>query len=105
MAKRKKPVWIVVICEITSTDNRVEETILHVASSLRAAEAEVKRGWTAPFAWYRVERRLLDDTDSDPREVRYYSHKGRPQNTAPEKRAIFHFERFLKSRPPHLATL
>jgi hypothetical protein len=98
MAKRKKAIWVVVICEIGDSSHHVIETISHVASSLRLAETNLREGWTAPFSWYRVERRLVDDSDSDPREVRYYSHKGRALKAAPEKRAIASFARFLCTR-------
>lgn len=97
MKKRKQSVWVVIICEIGGPEDRIVETVKIDASSLRAAEAEVKRGWTAPFPWYMVERRLLDDTDTDPREVLFYSHKGRPQKRAPMARAQFHFRQFQKS--------
>jgi hypothetical protein len=102
MAKRKKSVWVVVLCEIADPAGCVWENVKIVASSLKAAEAEVVRGWTAPFSWYRVERRLIDDTDTDPREVRFYSHKGRPQKSAPERRALFYFRQFVQKHGMHV---
>lgn len=96
MAKPKKSVWVVVICEMTESGVPIA-TIRRVTSSLRLAEAEVKSGYTAPFSWYEVEERFVDDTDSDPRAVRVYSHKCRRLKNAPKKLASFYLKRFLKS--------
>jgi hypothetical protein len=100
LKKRKPTVWVVILCEIvqSETEYHVLESVLRLCSSLHGAEQYVKEPWTAPFSWYRVERRLVDDSTNDARAVRYYSHNGRPQKAAQERRAIFHFKRFAESK-------
>ncbi len=64
----------------------VDEMVSHVASSLRAAAGYVRVVQGMPFSWWKIQRRMVDETDSDADdrpETRIYSHNGKLLKTEP----------------------
>jgi hypothetical protein len=89
MNKEHNCVWVVIHCEYMQRGRRpsqtvaplVDEMVFHVASSLRAAEKYIADRGVAPYSWWKIERRVIDeaDFDADDRPQRHeYNYKGKP---------------------------
>jgi hypothetical protein len=91
-SSRKSIVWVVVHCELMGPTEapHIDEMVFHVASLLAAAERYLRRLFVAPYSWWMVERRVVDeaDTDADDSPQRqYFNYRGQPRQSPPHKAA------------------
>ena len=99
MSKRKSSVWVVIHCEYfqrrSKPDSKVlpvtDEMVFHVAGSRRAAERRIQATFVIAHSWWKIERRVVDEPDSDADdspETYFYNHRGKPQSSAPHSTAL-----------------
>jgi hypothetical protein len=93
----KSSVWVVIHCEYMQRGDKpcknplIDEMVFHVAGALRAAEKYIKERGVSPYSWWKVERRLIDEPDSDADdrpETHHYNYKGKPYTSAHGKAAL-----------------
>ncbi len=104
MSKHKRVVWVVIHCEFMPAphdpDSRpiIDEMVFHVSGSFRAAGLYVKsRTEMAPYGWWKVERRVVDEEDfeaDDQPEVRYFNSRGQSRKKAPQVAALRAYDKW-----------
>lgn len=86
LSKRKITVWLIMHYEFMF-EGKLDCLQFHVSSTLKKAEAYVKKSRVMPYSWWQVHRYVVDDyADSD--EVYYYSYLGRRLKKAPHDQAL-----------------
>ena len=107
MSKERANVWVVIHCEYMQRGAKaedgafVDEMVFHVAGSLRAAAKYVRVVKGMPFSWWKIQRRVIDETDfdaDDRPETRIYSHNGKLLKSEPHATAMRAFKKELKNR-------
>jgi hypothetical protein len=104
MGERRQIVWVVMHVEIMGHPDkpRVDSLQYHVSSSLEKAEESIRNTLgTASHSWWQIYPFEVDSTDfgDEGQEVYYYSHRGTRLKSAPEKRAISTFRKYVAAHP------
>ncbi|MBX3413723.1 MAG: hypothetical protein KF708_13615 [Pirellulales bacterium] len=95
--------WVVIHCEYFPTTAPpcerpwIDEMVFHVAGSLRVAEEYVRIHQGMPYSWWKVERRAVDEADSnaDDRPVTtFYNHRGTKRANPPHAWARKAFDKW-----------
>jgi hypothetical protein len=94
--KSKPPstVWLIMHYEFMF-EGKLDCMQFHVSSTLKKAEAYVKKSGVMPYSWWQVHRYVVDE-HGDGEEVYYYSHQGRRLNKAPHDQALRAFWKYKK---------
>ncbi|HEY2838644.1 MAG TPA: hypothetical protein VGJ26_05830 [Pirellulales bacterium] len=102
----KKPhikVSLVIHCEYFQMNEapckhpRIDEMVFHVAGSLRTVQSYVRKSWTSPHGWWKVEQRLVDETDHDADDrpvTHYFNYRGTPCKNLPHASARRAFDKW-----------
>jgi hypothetical protein len=83
--KKKATVWVIMHYEFM-LEGKLDCMQFHVSSSLKQAEAYVKKSGVMPYSWWQVHRYVVDEHGDDA-EVYYYSYRGKPLKNAPWNQA------------------
>jgi len=93
--KPKRVAWIIIHCEIVEA-GFYDEMIFHVASSRRNAERYLATHEMVTHSWWKVEAHPLDCDDYPEPAIMYYSNKGRPLKSVPDKKAWAAYDRWRR---------
>jgi len=83
--KKKTIVWLIMHYEFMF-EGTLDCLQFHVSSTLKKAEAYVKKSGMMPYSWWQVYPYVIDE-HGDGDEVYYYSYKGKRLMKAPWKQA------------------
>ena len=100
--RRARTVWVVMHYEIMGLpdSSRVDSVQFHVSSSLEKAEEYIRKCWVDPYSWWQVHPHVVDSLEfPEGDEVHYYSHRGTRLKTAPIKRAVAAYRKFVERHP------
>jgi hypothetical protein len=85
--KRGSSAWVIIHCEYFPTSVPpcahpwMDEMVFHVASSLHAAERYMRLQHVAPYSWWKVECRQLDEVDRP--VTSFYNYRGIARKSPP----------------------
>jgi len=84
----------------SSGSPRIDSVQFHVSSSLRKAEAYIRKHHVDAHSWWQVHPHVIDTIEFDEGlEVHFYSHRGTPLRAAPTGRALAAFKKHVARYP------
>jgi len=102
MPKRPQTVWVIMHYEIMGLSESywIDCLQFHVSSSLKKAEASIRRVQVDAHSWWQVHPHEIDTTDFDEGvETHFDSHRGTRLKSAPATRAIAAFRKHVARNP------
>ncbi|HQR42179.1 MAG TPA: hypothetical protein PLX97_05830 [Gemmatales bacterium] len=88
-------VWVIMHYEYFY-DGQIDCLQFHVSSTLKKAEAYMRRLYMAPYSWWQVHSYVIDndhEKDWDDEQVHFYNNRGKSLKKAPHKQAMRAFEK------------